>query len=298
MVYHYTTIESFYNMLAAYKESDDKDHLVFWASYILDQNDLTEFSLKSEHIISCLQKIEEEKPYKDLTDFRKFSSINSYNWLPTLLNQNSRRGTKEMWNDELNVPYTISFSNNEDNLLMWTMYSNNGNGLCLAFNENELLDDKTYIFTLADNVKYVGDPETLDGILKNYYDKYLNAISKMNILQEIDYTKVNYWTRFLTCLVPFVKNRAFESEAEYRIAIFKKNKDTPKVFSRISGRLNIIHYIKFKIPIVALNHIVIGPCADYKRLKNLLESNMKECGIGKIKNHRFFRKSHVPYRLF
>jgi hypothetical protein len=57
MVYHYTTIETFYNMLATYKSSEDKNHLEFWASSIFNQNDKEELSLTAADIMPVVKDI-------------------------------------------------------------------------------------------------------------------------------------------------------------------------------------------------------------------------------------------------
>ena len=61
MVYHYTTIEALYSILAKYNNSEDKDHFIFWASYILDQNDTEEMSLNIDDIRCILEDYEKEK---------------------------------------------------------------------------------------------------------------------------------------------------------------------------------------------------------------------------------------------
>ena len=100
----------------------------------------------------------------------------------------------------------------------------------------------------------------------------------------------------LWAISPFIKNVAFKDEDEFRIAFFKEENDKPKVYTRMTSKLNEIEYVKVKVPISALNHIIIGPCANYEATKQLLEKNMQSCNL----DHDYkvlFQKSRVPFRI-
>lgn len=299
MVYHYTTIETFYNMLATYKGSDDKYHLEFWASSILNQNDKEELSITAEDIMPVMKEIEKSIKKTLLTDLKKLSTIDNQWWVPTLTGQNVKENMNEFFQNKYNIPYTISFSQNEDKLLMWAMYANNGNGVCLAFDENMIVNCNTYKFAVSDLVQYKKDSQYYKEIIKQYYDLYIQELGDENVINIIYQLKRRYWACILMGISPFFKNKAFEDEAEYRITYYVAGENIPPVFTRLTNRLNIINYIKVKIPLDALKYIIIGPCADFAHTKSLLIENMKVNGIVRdYDDGNFIRTSNVPYRSY
>lgn len=286
-------------MLATYKSSDDKNYLEFWASSILNQNDKEELSITAEDIMPVVKEIEKSIKKKELTDFRKLSTINEQWWVPTLTGQMVKQNITEFFQNKYNIPYTISFSLNEDKLLMWTMYANNGNGICLAFDENILIKRNVYKYAIPDIVLYKKDPKYYKTIVKMFYDLYIKELGGEKIINIIYQLKRKYWACLLMGISPFIKNKAFADEAEYRITYYVEGENDPTVFTRLTNRLNIIKYIKVKIPLDALQYIIIGPCADFARVKSLLIENMKINGI--IRDYddgNFIRTSNVPYRLY
>lgn len=114
MVYHYTTIETFYSMLANYKASEDKDNLIFWASNVLNQNDPKEMSLRLNDIISAVKQIEKEKP--QLTELRKLSTVKDFEWLFGHNSEKVEKNINKFCTDINYAPFTISFSHQFDKL--------------------------------------------------------------------------------------------------------------------------------------------------------------------------------------
>lgn len=297
MVYHYTTVETLYNMLSAYKDSKDKDHLIFWASSALHQNDKEEMSLRYEDILKVILDIEELYTIRDLTYPKKLSFAKQLMWVPTLVGQKIDYSFDEFLRSTEFAPFTISFSHQKDKLLMWSMYGNNGNGICMAFDENQLICHQDYLQPMCDNVIY--DRENSNSyrdIVKTFYDNYRQEIINEHTINIIYQAMRKYIMSALWAVAPFVKNEAFKDEDEYRIAYVKEENDKPKVYSRITGKLNVINYVKVKVPISALNHIIIGPCANYDATKQLLEKNMQSCNINKDYENNFIQKSVIPLR--
>lgn len=298
MVYHYTTIETFYNMLASYKESEDKKHLVFWASNALNLNDSEELFLRADDILSVIRKIEERKENLKIPSHKKLSTICDQWWVPYL--------TSEHFKDDLNIcnkdmeytPYTISFSRQRDMLLMWTMYANNGNGICLAFEENKLIDNQLSFLPIADNVIYGNNSKMYTKVVRKLFNLYKKEILKENVINAIYQKKRLYIITMLWCIAPFIKNEAFKDEKEFRIAFYKDKSFSSKVYKRLTGRMNEINYVKVNIPLDSLNHIIIGPCADFTRTKDLLVENMKSCNIIRDYDNGFITQSKVPFRMY
>lgn len=292
MVYHYTTIETFYSMLANYKASEDKDNLIFWASNVLNQNDPKEMSLRLDDIISAVKQIEKEKP--ELTELRKLSTVKEFEWLFGHTSENVEKNINKYCIDINYAPFTISFSHQLDKLLMWSMYASNGTGLCLAFDETQIQNDQSDLYLIPDNVFYGNNPNYYIDVVSKLYEMYLNAPFYWN---DPASQKGHFLTTMLSGIAPFIKNKAYEDEQEYRLAYYKTSNDKPKVYSRLTNRLNVINYVEIRIPIAALQHIVIGPCANYLKARKLLIGNMKSCGIEREYKH-FVSKSKVPYRIY
>jgi len=285
-------------MLAAYKSSEDKNHLEFWASSIFDQNDKEELSITAKEIMPVVQEIEHSIKKKGFTDFHKLSTVDEQWWIPTLTGQLIKENVSDFFQYNYNIPYTVSFSQHEDKLLMWSMYANNGNGICLAFDENKLVDHNVYKFVIPDIVLYKKEPQNLKKIIKKFYDMYIKELENEIIINIIYNLKRKYWESMLMGISPFIKNEAFKDEAEYRIVYYQESHNNPQVYTRMTNRLNVIHYIKAKIPLEALHHIIIGPCANFAHAKILLVENLKTCNIVNDYDGDFIRISNVPYRMY
>ena len=281
MVYHYTTIETLYSILSSYKTSDDKAYFNFWASNILDQNDKEELSFDCKELHEAIIELEREKENNGETiSTERLSNMFSWSFLIGK--------TSDEVVDEINVsireihpPFTISFSRQEDSLLMWSIYANKGNGICLVFEENELSNLKTDLLHISDNVIYDREIAKYIEVLKLHYDEYLKVFKNDRSLilnRIINEGRLTYKV-MLESISPFMKNKAFEDEKEWRIALFK-NRNTNSC-SRITSNLNIINYVNVGIPVDALKKILIGPCANSEKVKKLLITESEKCGIEK-----------------
>ena len=116
--------------------------------------------------------------------------------------------------------------------------------------------------------------------------------------------------RIYRAIGPFVKHKAFEYEQEFRIIVSKpkpihyevgkrrftlgneliSNKSDNILFREKDGM--IIPYVEQQIPLRCLKEIIIGPTADFERLKDaitvyFLSRNIKIVDI---------TRSEVPYR--
>lgn len=285
-------------MLATYKGSDSKEYLEFWASSIFNQNDKEELSITAEDIMPVVKEIENSIKMKGFTDLRKLSTVDEQWWIPTLTGQMVKENIKEFFQNKYNIPYTISFSQHEDKLLMWSMYANDGNGICLAFDEKQLVNRNAYKFAIPDIVTYKKAPKYYKDIIKEFYKMYLKELGEEYIINIIYQLKRKYWECMLMGILPFIKNNAFEDEAEYRVVYYGAGDKNPPVYSRLTSRLNVINYIKVKIPLDALQYIIIGPCANFEQAKKLLVDNMRSCNIVREYEEDFIRGSRIPYRLY
>ena len=271
MVYHYTTIETLYSILSSYKTSNDKGYFNFWASNILDQNDKEELSFGCKELHEAIIKLEREKENNGETISTERLS-NMFSW-SFLIGKTQDEVVDEIDNSikEMYPPFTISFSRQEDTLLMWSIYANKGNGICLAFEENELSNLKTDLLYISDDIIYDKEIVKYVEILKLHYDEYLKIFEndRSFILNRIIYEGRLAYKVMLESISPFIKNKAFEDEKEWRIALFKNH--NTNTCSRITSNLNIINYVNVGIPVDALKKIVIGPCPAFCCTVNLLD---------------------------
>lgn len=298
MVYHYTTIDALFNILASYKASEDKDHFTFWASNALDQNDSTELSLTYKDLFNAICKVEEEKEQQ--------GENLSINKLSTAISLSSLRGKDDI-EDEINssvkdhshTPFTMSFSREKDSLLMWSIYANKGNGVCLVYDENEFqtLNTNNNMTNIQGDVIYSKEVERYIDWVRLHYDEYLNALNNDDLPIANNVANEGYYAckTMFEFISPFIKNKAFEGENEWRIVFFQKS--GTQEYTRLSANLNKIHYVKVGIPLAALKKIIIGPCADYNKVKDLLIQETTQCGIREMSNPDFYIQSEVPYRI-
>ncbi|MBP5777887.1 MAG: DUF2971 domain-containing protein [Prevotella sp.] len=285
--------------MASYKEAEDKEHFTFWASNALDQNDAEELHYSYEDLFDTLLKVEKNMEDKGVKlSPKKLSEVINWSILEYKIPEEVKYEINQHIKNRDKAPYTLSFSHQEDTLLMWSIYANSGNGICLVFNEEELSNLKTEMRYISNNVRYNRDKNYITDVIELIYDDYLKSIDKeeMLLLNRVYYEGKIYLKIMLELISPFIKNNAFKDEDEWRIAFPKNNKT--KVYTRISGSLNLIHYIKVGLPVSALQKIIIGPCADYNKVIDLLLKEASDCCIEKMTKPEFYIKSNVPYRIF
>lgn len=295
MIHHYTTIDAFCKILNSYNEKRDNT-FIFWASDAYSMNDPMEMEYGYHFLMKELSEIEKEKsisPKLRLSDYMKY-----------LLENRNREDTieslmfKRMYTFD-KTPFVISFSHAYDTLPMWNMYGNNGNGICLSFNEDKL-NGKDFIqneglMAFLFNVIYMEqenpNPATLDIIKKmikheteNYYDNI-----DTNDLDNFINKNLRIGSMF-RIVNPFLKNKTYAFEKEERLVVHLKN-NIDLVKFRMKGT-TIIPYVEVPIPIDSLEGITLGPCAKKDTVKNNIEFQLSSCNLNiKIK------ESDIPYRI-
>lgn len=189
MVYHYTTIGTLFSQLSALKTFDNEDYLTFWASNILHQNDLKEFSLKPNDLLEILQEIENESEMQKKIDYLKKLSH-----LPKecILFGKSFEEVVQDIVSHANAEnlYTLSFSRIEDKLLMWSMYAHNGTGICLAFDESKLSFSQNGLLFLPNKVYYDNDEQSYKSVFRDAYNFYLDKVEDTYLYNDIYREKV------------------------------------------------------------------------------------------------------------
>ena len=299
MVYHYTTIETLYNILASYKEAEDKEYFTFWASNALDQNDSEELKFDYNELLDAILRVEKEKQKNGVSlSPKRLSQVVDWGFIKGKTPNEVKNVINLLVQDRAHAPYTLSFSRQEDKLLMWSIYANRGNGICLGFNEKRLKSIYTGMMCISGNVRYDQKKDNLTNIVGLLYDAYLNSFEEDDkfILNKVYEEGTTYLRMMLGLISPFIKNYAFKDEKEWRLVLYQ-NKEA-NIFTRLTGNQNVIHYVKVGLPISALSKIIVGPCANYDKTIELLMKEASDCGLDKMTKQEFYIKSKVPYRHF
>lgn len=268
LLYHYTSIETFYKMLErSLKVTEEGSLLIkFWATHCDFLNDRTEGKLFKQCLLSDLNEYASVHNHK-LTD----DEIERFNKLYSTTDS-----------------FVISFSEHKDSLDMWRAYGGNGKGVCLGgdFSPTEpWIDDcgTGHMSETIDIIKclYFHPSSTIEeSVVANVYDRLVNT--ELDTITKAGYI-VNGFRYGLT-----YKHNAYESEKEHRLIISKLPYDKDIKF--YEGTLK--PYIEYPIDIKRLKRIVVGPCLNPDEMKTKLTQIMKYKGIYEVN----IETSEIPYR--
>ena len=282
-VYHYTSLDAFYNILADVEE----DFFTFRAGSVYTMNDVQEMKLGYEYLKEYLPKVEkrlgikqEDKLFNMFKDVKKNENI-------------SEKFGEWLINDDL-TNFVVSFSSSPNILPMWTLYGGNGAGVCLEFSpyiikeyynkngidENLLIKECVYN---RDDIE-----ELMMSELHIVYKLFLDENSDEQRLNPL--TKAKYLATMCGITGAYVKHPCFEYEQEVRMTVFRPINDWNYGESRNGNR---IVYVNVPIPLKALNNIVIGPAADMDKVRKALVMSLRTKGI-----HIDPTQSTMPYRNY
>lgn len=274
ILYHYTSLEVFKCLFENYSKEDA--YLSFWATNCTYMNDPKEITEGINLVRDILKN--------GLPD--QFIQHANY-FLDENMDENSLRDDLllESAGSLSNIPYAISFSKNADNLNMWRMYGDNGSGVALGFSYNKLRIPGTKLIKCIYNTK---------AEIKKYTERILTEFTRLYSAIVPSPPRMAQETYdYLMTLGPFcrfiseIKNKCYSYEQETR-AITDSN--IPKF--RIQNGI-LTPYTTVKIPIKALNKIIIGPTCSNRNLTSIkLLLRSKE--LYELSNKIF--ASNVPYR--
>ena len=253
ILYHYTTINTFYNMMehSLRYEKDDihPQYINMWATHYAYQNDPTECQLFFEGL------------QKGVLDYTEKNNIK--------LDDKSKELIQRPWYG-LNI-FTISFSEQEDDLTMWRGYGQNGDGVCLGFDFSKVPSTLPITGTKSDERKYTSESAPAYLLSKNIRKCEYIDINNKNIAEEACKKTVanildedHKWTDVKQLMIfneyaPIYKHYKYEVEGEWRII---KNNNMPKY--RIGEGKTLIPYLEISVPVECLKKITIGPCQTSK----------------------------------
>lgn len=274
ILYHYTSLEVLKCMFDSYTK--ENPYLTFWASNCTYMNDPKEIT---EGITLVRDILKEGLEGHDLCHAKFFLDEN--------LKEDSLRDglLLESAQGIANIPYAVSFSKNADNLNMWRMYGDNGKGVVLGFIRNELRPPGTKLIDCIYNtVDEITDFK--ERVLSEFTRLYKDIVPPPPRMTQETYD-------YLMTLGPFcrliseIKNQCYSYERESRAITDCKN---PK-FRMQNGILT--PYTPVKIPIKALNRIVIGPTCDNR---NLISIQLLLCSRGLYELSENIDTSKIPFR--
>lgn len=311
-LYHYTSVDAFEKMLKEMK-SNSSGKLIFWASNIHYMNDPNEMSFLYDELIEALPEIENHLDIKEMP-FSMFC----------LMGKNQGNVSFDLFKDiKDNVfnkifksAFAISFTKEEDYLPMWSLYGNNGSGLCLEFDyealkmylsESESLSFATRLEELYYHIKEIPIWVKIEEFYKYYHDRLSMKDNNIDPLRPCR----DFIARVLLEVAPILKHRSYAYEKEVRLLyhvilpgdadeivskadVRPMDKKYPKVENpkvRVRNGM-LIPYKEISIPIECITKIIVGPTLYPQLQSEALNVLLREVGIEGIE----VEMSEVPYR--
>lgn len=281
-VYHYTSVEALFSILEGYR-INGHSALPFWASCVYNSNDPKEMVLGYETVKEIL-------PQYEKSCVRNMNLSEVYTKIEYEEQYKERFYTKrpkDGFVEKSTVPYTISFSCKKDFLPMWSMYGENKKGVCLRFNLGILIDN------LKDNmdssfVHYEGDKDNIirDHLLPTLYDWDALFVEKDKKELSIE-DKIKELCLLCDCVSPFVKDKDWVYESEFRIVYCKHygpwyNDLSFKGLHLMLNKIKVDNHVTLPIEANSLEEIIIGPMANYNVLEHVLRNELKECLLNSV----------------
>ncbi|HJA84904.1 MAG TPA: DUF2971 domain-containing protein [Candidatus Bacteroides avicola] len=271
-LYHYTSIETLYNMLEK-SVITDKDtqvqYLNMWATHIKYLNDETERELFTDALKKAVSIYAQERntplDNEQLKELDILCDVDSY---------------------------IISLSEHQDDLNMWRGYGGNGVGVNIEFDFNNISafystskhnHFKTeYVYKRRKCIYFQPDKCEIDNSLVEQLCDYL--LHKETMQSAFNGIRI---IRDIRDMATISKHIAYMSEKEWRFVC-----NTSSIPKHIMSNGIIKPYIEFPIPLSAITSITIGPCIkdgydiiSIKRfIKEALRSNIE------------IKYSIIPYR--
>lgn len=290
LLYHYTSKEAFFSMTKIMLEAKSLiRQFEFWASSCFCMNDTVELK-QGYGILMELLKEEEKKhePHLRLSNICSEVKIKDMTdeQIPSFIRDNS-------FNME-RAPYAISFSSKPEQIPLWSMYGDNGKGVCLCFDLNRFSEsDKLLCFPVIYDFESTNDEDKnmIRRVIQDQLQKYYEEIEQVSDAEELFYKKNTCLRVLATFLSPFFKHNSFSFENEWRLIRYCS---THEVEYRKNNNGSIIPYVKINIPFCALKKVIVGPCSNSKTDMDLIHAYMKLCNPQQLVK---IEPSSVPFRM-
>lgn len=277
ILYHYTTMNSLWNILNNITNKGDKDNpdyfFKIWVSCAQYMNDPMEGVFFRKCLYAAFMNYQEMNDIEDKSDYLNFAF--------TALNFHRQ------------TFYVFSLSEHRDSLSMWRSYGNNGQGIAIGFDVNEL-SAATSGFSGCHFLKIIYRSE----------QNFINTFTHNDL--ELAYHAIEVGGEDLFCSVKYqdyeflhdkyqnVKNICYSDEKEWRL-VFDDELYKEKEFRERNGL--IIPYYEIELPLNVIRCFVIGPCANQELSKSSLDSMLFHKARGFRENEDKIYLSGVPYVL-
>ncbi|MBD5390340.1 DUF2971 domain-containing protein [bacterium] len=273
IIYHYTSLEAFKCMFDNY--SKENPYLTFWATNCAYMNDPKEISEGIDLIKVAVGPIAMPKPGggQVILENDKIKE--------TLLITSSV--------GNIGVPYAMSLSGVKDNINMWRMYGQSGQGIALGFRRDKIkVTGCTLLDCIYGSDYKDGDYEDIVDRIKKMFELFLKKRKTLKP-SALSHRQTDFLStlEIIGKMAPYVKNDAYKYEEEVRLTIHCK---TPQ-FRVINNILT--PYTVIQLPMESLELIIIGPDCDERNIDSLKLFFLSK-GLDRIVDK--FEKSKVPYR--
>lgn len=272
ILYHYTSLSTFLNILKQVKDQQ----FILRGTDIKYLNDWSEMDYGTNILSECLKYYESCNPEKE----NKSNQITPDKWREFL--------TLSTFKSE---PFITSLSQNQDNLPMWSMYGDDGNGIAIGldFNIIKLEYNNSKIAKLRkckyDNKLLLEELKSNDKILEILYNTFGIKESRIYLNPNIAYNE-------LAIRICIQKHPSYEYENEWRLIKKASLFETDNNINVNSTTLK--PFIENKIQICAIKEIVVGPCKNFELTKNLIKIALSNADIELNKIQ--IVQSSAPYR--
>ena len=280
-LYHYTTGAGLLGMMKNYSEKNK--NLTMWATHYMYMNDPTEYLFGENICLDVIDEIETELNVEK--EFRIKGVVTTDN--AKLLQRKVMRFLHSFDPQKIRTcPYFISLSMARDSLHMWDMYATNGNGIAIVFNKERL--SNYYELEKCIYPKRKQDYSDIKQRIEKLYEEFsTNEYSSLEVSIERACTISNMISLMVGI---YIKHHSYKEEKEIRLIAPYAH----QILFRDKKGL-IIPYVEQQIPFECVENIIIGPTADFNRVRESILLLMNSIGI--IWDEDKIIKSKVPYRV-
>ena len=189
--------------------------------------------------------------------------------------------------DQTSTPFVISFSANRDDLAMWSLYGDGGNGVVLKFSKDLISYKSAIDAQKPGNVYYGKGSDKIQSIFKIYNDGLVKQRSCKNE-EEKTRCRERTLSKLYAHICPFIKTESYQNENESRLSYC----DVPNHLVKFRTRNNtVIPYIEVPIPIKYLEEVIVGPCCS-ELAKKSIRFLLDICELQRVN----ISESKIPYR--
>ena len=193
--------------------------------------------------------------------------------------------------NKLRAYYIISFSEQLDDLSMWSMYGKNGTGVMLAFDFQETICHPSFVDYLHCCCYEGKGVANLCERIKKRLQQFESDNSIPSEYKEEGPRKLGFLHGYIHAYSRLIKSKAYKHEQEWRILIPLDQYKGKVLFRSRAGML--IPYIEVFFRKRLLKSIWIGPTQNMELSEISLRMFLDQNDLKEVEIH----KSKVPYRI-